>query len=146
VRLLHRAAYRVRDGGALRRHAVARVVGGRWPEYLYNNVPFYSVLPEPQRYPCYPGLQDWTDASVSAPSSPTVLDDDDNLGPRDVSYCRARINEDLPELLDAAERLVERELSYDEALATHFDRLLRFYGDDASRIWSVDDVHLRYVA
>jgi hypothetical protein len=27
--------------------------GNRWPEYFYNHVPFYSVLPDPDRFPCY---------------------------------------------------------------------------------------------
>jgi hypothetical protein len=31
--------------------------GNRWPEYFYNNVPFYSVLPDPDRFPCYQQLQ-----------------------------------------------------------------------------------------
>jgi len=58
---------------------------------------------------------------------------------------RARIEEDLPELLDGARLLVERRLSYEDALHGYFPRLLAAYGGDASRVFSFDAVHLSYI-
>jgi len=107
--------------------------GGGWPEQFYNGVPFYSVLPEPDRYPCY------------SDPLPVIAEDDDGEGPRTPSMCRARIVEDLPELLEAARTLIAGRLSYEEALASHFRRLLVFRRGDRSRIGSFDGIHSRYV-
>lgn len=31
--------------------------GARWPEYFYNHIRFYSVLPSCKKYPCYTGMK-----------------------------------------------------------------------------------------
>jgi hypothetical protein len=105
--------------------------GGPWHEWLFNGVPFYSVLPDTERFPCFT----WMDRP------PSLVDDD---GPRTPSMSRARIEEDLPELLDAARLLVKRRLPYEDALARYFPRLLGAYGD-RSRIFSFDRIHERYI-
>jgi hypothetical protein len=56
-----------------------------------------------------------------------------------------RIREDLPELVVAAERLIDRRVEYEHALAEYFPRLLEAYGGDRSRIFSLDDVHRAYL-
>lgn len=109
--------------------------GGRWPEYFYNQVPFYSLLPDPDRFSCYTA---YDQAAVLAA-------DDDGEGPRAPSMCRARIVADLDALLAAADVLIERRLDYAEALEQHFGRLVRFWHGDRSRIWSIDGVHQAYV-
>ena len=101
--------------------------GGPWHEWLFNGVPFHSVIPDTRRYPAF---------TQFAPQPDPVEDD----GPRTPSMSRARIEEDLPELVDAARRLAEGRLTYEEALRGYFPRLLAAYGGDASRIFSF---HLR---
>jgi hypothetical protein len=56
-----------------------------------------------------------------------------------------RVRADLDELVTAAGMLIERRLTYEQALASHFERLLRFHRGDRDRIWSVDGIHLQYV-
>jgi len=109
--------------------------GNRWPEFFYNNVPFYSVLPDPDRFPCYHQLE----------PGPPLVADRDGEGPRSPSMCADRIDDDLDELLRAAGLLIERQLSYDQAMAGHFQRLQRFFHGRAPLIWSVDDAHADYV-
>ena len=53
--------------------------------------------------------------------------------------------EDLPELLRAAELLIEGRLPYEEALARYFPRLLAADKGDRSRVFSFDNVHAAYV-
>jgi hypothetical protein len=106
--------------------------GGPWHEWLFNGVPFYSVLPDTERFPCFT----WMDRA------PPLVDDD---GPRTSSMSRARIEQDLPELLDAARLLVERRQPYEDALARYFPRLLGAYGGDRSRVFSFDRIHERYI-
>jgi hypothetical protein len=106
--------------------------GGPWHESLFNGVPFHSVLPDVERYPCFTG--------GGAP--PPLVEDD---GPRTPSMTRARIEEDLPELLEAARLLVERRVAYEDALGPYFSRLLAAYGGDRSRIFSIENIHERYI-
>jgi hypothetical protein len=108
--------------------------GGQWHEWFFNGVPFYSVLPDTRRYPCF----GW-----GAPL-PTI-DDEDGEGPRTASMTAARIREDLPELLHAAELLIGRMLAYEQALAVYFPRLLDAYDGDRSRVFSMDGIHERYL-
>jgi hypothetical protein len=105
--------------------------GGNWHEYFFNGVPVYSLLPDTARYPAF---------SWGAPMP--IVDDD---GPRTPSMTLARFREQLPELLDAADALIERRLPYEQALAEYFPRLLRAYGGDRSRCFSFDDVGAPYL-
>jgi hypothetical protein len=112
------------------------LAGNRWPEYFYNGVPFYSVLPDPERFPCYTGL---------GADLPATASDSDGEGRRSLSMSADRVRADLDELLEAARMLIEGRLSYERALASHFERLLAFHRGDRSRIWSIDDLHRQYV-
>jgi hypothetical protein len=109
--------------------------GGRWHEFFCNQVPFYSVVPDPDAFGSFTGFD-----------PPALLAADaDGEGPRIACMSRARILADLDELLAAAGRLVRGELGYDDAMARHFPALLRAYRGDRSKLWSLDDAHLAYV-
>jgi hypothetical protein len=109
--------------------------GNRWPEYFYNGVPFYSVLPDPGRFPCYNLLE----------PDPPLIEDRDGEGPRSPSMSADRIDADLDELLQAAGRLIERRLPYEQAMSEHFDRIQRFFHGRPPMIYSVDGIHRDYV-
>ena len=106
--------------------------GGQWHEMFFNGVPFYSVLPDTDRYPCF----GW-----GAPL-PVV---DEEEGPRTVSMSAGRFREDLPELVHGAELLVERRLAYDDALRDYFPRLLAAYHGDRSRVFAFDGLDWAYL-
>ena len=107
--------------------------GGSWGEYFFNNVPFHSLLPDPERFGPY--------TPYTAP--PMLAADDDGEGPRTPSMSRARISRDLDELLDAATQLIDHRLTYEQALHQHFSRLLRI--TDRSHIWTFEGLHRAYV-
>jgi hypothetical protein len=111
------------------------ISGGQWPEYFYNGVPFRSVLPNPDRYPCYTGLD----------PLPKIERDTDGEGPRTPSMSYTRIQEDLDRIVAAAGDLIKGRLSYARALEEHFENLMRFYKSDRTRIWSIDSVHAEYL-
>ena len=71
--------------------------------------------------------------------------DEDGEGPRAASMSAARIRANLPELLDAADALIEKKISYEDALRNYFPRLLKAYGGDRGMIFSFDNVHSDYV-
>jgi hypothetical protein len=107
--------------------------GGPWHEWFFNGVPFHSVLPDTDRYPAFTQMGDQAD---------TV---DEEGEPRTPSMTRARIEEDLPELVGAARALVEKRVSYEDALRAYFPRLLEVYGGDASKVFSFDGIHWQYI-
>jgi hypothetical protein len=107
--------------------------GGPWHEWFFNAVPFYSVIPDTTRYPCF--------TQMNGPP-PRVVDDGALRTP---SMTAARIEEDLPELVEAARLLVKREVGYEDALRRYFPRLLEAYGGDRSRIFSFDGLHWEYI-
>jgi hypothetical protein len=107
------------------------ISGAQWPETFFNSVPFYSVLPETERYPAF----------VHGGSLPLVEED----GPRTASMSAARIRDDLPELVRGAELLLKGHWSFDDALADYFPRLLKAYGGDRSKLFSFDGIHEAYV-
>jgi hypothetical protein len=111
------------------------VSGGHWHENFFNGVPFYSIIPDTRRYPCFA----WDEPL------PVIEADDDGEGPRTPSMSAARIREDLPELMHAAELLIEQRLSYQQALAAYFPRLLDAYHGDRTRIFSFDNIHQDHV-
>jgi hypothetical protein len=109
--------------------------GGDWPEYFFNGVPFYSVLPKSNESPAF----------VHSRSLPMIDADSDGEGPRTTTMSACRVREDLGELADAAERLVDGRLSYEAALIDYFPRLLEAYSGDRSQLFSFEDVHVPYV-
>jgi hypothetical protein len=111
------------------------ISGGIWHEYFFNGVPVYSLIPEPDRYQTF---------TWGAPEA-EVEQDEDGEGPRIASMSVARIREDLPELLRAADELIDNRLTYEDALAGYFPRLLDAYNGDRSRAFSFDNIGQRYL-
>ena len=109
------------------------ISGGRWFEYFFNRVPFRSIIPDTERYPCFTQF------------GPLSVVDDGPDGPRIPSMSRARISDDLDAIAAAAVELVEDRVTYERALSDYFADLLRAHRGDASTIWSIDDVHADYI-
>jgi hypothetical protein len=93
--------------------------GGRWPEWFFNGVPFYSVLPPREAW-----------YSFFEPP-PAMMDE--------------RVRADVPELVEAARLLIDGGLSYEDALRGHFARLVERSDGDTSWLFSFDSIHERYV-
>lgn len=109
------------------------LAGNDWAEYYFNpGVPFYSVLPDLDRFPCY----------VMLGNSPEPVEDD---GPRSPSMSAARIDDDLDELVDGAARLLGGATDFDTAMRDHFTRLVPLFRGRTDAIFSVDNLHVPYV-
>jgi|GraSoiStandDraft_49_1057285.scaffolds.fasta_scaffold13070_4 hypothetical protein len=105
-------------------------------EYFCNSVPFYSLIPDRERYS--PEL-------LGSESVPLVDSDEDGDGPRIPSMTVGRFRAEIPQIVAAAERLIEGRISYEQALAEHFPRVLAAYGGDRSRIYSTDQIAEQYL-
>ncbi len=108
--------------------------GGPWYEYFHNGAPFHSLIPDTRMYTAFLGLY----GSV-------LHEDTDGSGERDRSMLRERIDGTLPELLDAAKSLLNRERSYEECLAGYFPELLHALHGQRDWITSWGDIHHRYI-
>ncbi|MBQ6642255.1 MAG: hypothetical protein IJH84_14660 [Saccharopolyspora sp.] len=109
------------------------LAGNDWAEYYFNpGVPFYSVLPDIDRYPCY----------LMLGNQPDPVDDE---GPRAPSMCADRITEDLPELLRGAEWLCSGHADFDTAMRHHVTRAAELFGHRHELMFSVDDLHVPYL-
>jgi hypothetical protein len=96
------------------------ISGGRWFEYYFNHAPFRSIIPDPERFPAFTQFSD-------ADPSKSMSDE--------------RIGQDLERIVTAATELLNRTLTYEQALTDYFRDLKQATSD----IWSIDGVHLRYV-
>ena len=126
------AAHRIRLRAAVGTPWLA-LSGGPWHEYFFDGSPLLR-LADARRYPCFT----W-DGRMEP------VEDEDGEGPRTPSMTVGRVREDLPELLHAANLLIEERLPYEDALAGYFPRLLDAYGGDGSRIFTFDNIHERYL-
>jgi hypothetical protein len=109
------------------------LAGNDWAEYYFNpGVPFYSVLPDLARFPCY----------VMLGNTPDPVEDD---GPRSPSMSAARITADLDELLDGAAWLLSGTADYETAMRDHFARLVPLFDGRTDLIFSVDNLHVPYL-
>lgn len=109
--------------------------GGDWHEYFFNGVPFHSVVPMTSEYPVF----------AQGEAMPMLDADVDGEGPRARVMSSERFRRDLPEICEAAQALVAGRVSYEDALAAYFPRLLDAYGGDRSRIATFEDVHLDHL-
>lgn len=104
------------------------LAGNDWAEYYFNpGVPFYSVLPDITRFPSY----------VMLGHHPDPVDDE---GPRSPSMSAARLDEDLPELLDGAEWLLSGRADFDTALRCHARRLHALFDGRTELMFAVDNL------
>jgi hypothetical protein len=108
------------------------IAGNRWPEFYFNGVPFYSVLPDVRRFPAY---------NAFGPD-PALVDDD---GPRSPSMCYERVRADLAEIVEGAARLIERRWPFETAMSDHFGRMWALREGRRELIWSIDSAHAPYL-
>jgi hypothetical protein len=109
--------------------------GGDWHEYFFNGVPFHSVLPRSVDGPVF----------ARGRTLPLLDADEDGEGPRSATMSARRVAADLDELGESAVALVERRVSYEDALAAYFPRLLAAYGGDETMIATFESAHVGWV-
>jgi ADP-heptose:LPS heptosyltransferase len=86
------------------------VSGGRYPEYLFNRVPFYSAVPPCPRYPCYAGMKPACQRRL-ARGARVLCMDDRPLGRR------------VPEIVEGVRRVLDPAFTYERAVETYRERV-----------------------
>lgn len=106
------------------------ISGGTWAEYYFNYTPFYSVLPDPSKYPCYNEKEDY------------IIKDTDGEN-RAKSMSNPRIEDDLDKIVRGAEILINKEWNFDQCIRDHLKRMKKHYPD---KVWSFDNLHEKYLS
>ena len=81
--------------------------GAAWPEYFFNQVPFYSVLPNNPEYP-YMG------------------EFNEDEGPEKIISMRPnKLEPKIPEIVEAAQLLLDKNFTYEKAFKRHRENISR---------------------
>jgi ADP-heptose:LPS heptosyltransferase len=101
------------------------ISGGDWPEYFFNDVPFYSVLPEDKDYP-YCGQGRWTKHQ--------------EIGHKKIipTMSPKKLDKKIPEIVKYAKILLDKKLSYKQAVKLHVKNILK-KGYDLNKFGPFDD-------
>jgi len=107
------------------------ISGTHWAEYFYNGVPFYSVLPDCGKYPCYGRML-------------KECLENTKQGKRVLCMTRDRLRKGLPEILKGAEILINKKWDYETCLKGHFEKLIKHQGA-SGRIYAFDSIHEQFI-
>ena len=86
------------------------ISGVRWPEYLFNQTPFYCVLPACPRYPCYATMKVACQRRLKR-QVPVLCMDSRHLTPR------------IPEIIEGVRRVMDPGFTYEQAVELYRQRI-----------------------
>ena len=108
------------------------ISGGPWPNYFHNGVPFYSVLPDIDKYP--PLFMDRSkEKTINENGEEKILS---------MSY--RRIIEDIPEILKGVDILINGKWVFPKHLKYYYGRLKKYYRDTKEMIF-FDQTNKKYL-
>lgn len=98
--------------------------GARWPEYFFNHVAFYSVLPDCKLYPCYTGMKQGCK---------------DNISKGKPVECMQQVNlsNKIPEIIDGIKTLTGGSFTYSDSIAMYRKNVITG-GYPLSNFWTFD--------
>jgi len=91
------------------------ICGRLGPEYFFNQVPFYSVLPECTQYPCAP----WKPFFVSLKA---VCEENLRDNKRVECMRERKLRRRIPEIVKSAKLLLQEDFTFEKALESHIDK------------------------
>lgn len=100
------------------------ISGVRWPEYFFNETPFYSVLPACRRYPCGMSMKAACVTRLERKRPVPCMD-------------TRQLNSRIPAVVAGARLLLDAGFTYDEAVALYRRRIAEA-GSAHERIFSFD--------
>ncbi len=100
------------------------ISGARWPEYFYNHIKFYSVLPSCKKYPCYTGMKTKCISEMKN-SNPVVCMSSKNL------------NKKIPEIIRGIKKLTNDNFTYQDSIELYRNKVLKS-GYPLANFWTFD--------
>ncbi len=80
--------------------------GGNWPEYIFNDVPFYSILPKSKEYPFYASKINFKDLDSNTKRKVSKMD-------------QKGVNERMHDIIKGIKLLRNKAFTYNKAVKEH---------------------------
>lgn len=100
------------------------ISGARWPEYFYNHIRFYSVLPSCIKYPCYTGMKEEC-VSEMKNGNPVVC------------MSTSELDKKLPDIVDGIRKLTDDSFTYGDSIELYRKNVLD-YGYPLDNFWTFE--------
>lgn len=100
------------------------ISGARWPEYFYNHIKFYSVLPSCKKYPCYTGMKAKCINEMKS-GNPVVCMSSDSL------------NKKIPEIIRGIKKLTDDHFTYADSIELYREKVLKS-GYPLANFWTFE--------
>jgi ADP-heptose:LPS heptosyltransferase len=100
------------------------ISGSRWPEYFYNQIKFYSVLPACKKYPCYTGMKTKCIAEM-------------NNGNPVVCMSAKELDKKILEIIRGIKKLTNDNFSYQDSIELYREKVLKS-GFPLQNFWTFD--------
>ena len=101
------------------------VSGVRWPDYMFNQTPFYSVLPDCRSYPCWQTMKESCQKRITE-NQPVLCMETQQLDLK------------MPELIHGARLLRDHGFTYQKAVHLHREKIIAS-GIDRNQTFSFDN-------
>lgn len=88
------------------------ISGARWPEYFYNHIRFYSILPSCKKYPCYTGMKE------------ECLTEMGNGNPV-ICMSTNELEEKIPEIIEGIKLLMDDDFTYKDSIVLYRKNVLK---------------------
>ncbi len=100
------------------------IISGIWPEYFFNQTPFYSLFPQCKEYPCYAGKS-------------RKCIDRERVGDQVECMREETIADRLGEILQSARLLLSKGFTYKQALRLHLEHIHESGRDVETFAWGI---------
>ncbi len=100
------------------------ISGARWPEYFYNHIRFYNVLPSCKKYPCYTGMKEECIAEMKN-ENPVIC------------MSTVELDKKMPDIIDGIRKLMDQSFTYSNSIELYRKNVLE-YGYPLSNFWTFE--------
>jgi len=102
------------------------ISGREWPEYLFNRIPFYCVIPDCRKYPCYDNMKKGCMERINVRKKVICMD-------------KRAIENKIEDILKGVKLLMDKKFTYKKALSLHMKNIKKLK-IDKDKIFSFDRV------
>jgi ADP-heptose:LPS heptosyltransferase len=88
------------------------ISGARWPEYFYNHIRFYNLLPSCKKYPCYTGMKEECVTEMKT-GNPVVC------------MSTKELDKKIPEIIQGIKLLTDDDFTYEDSIELYRKSVLK---------------------
>ena len=88
------------------------ISGARWPEYFYNHIRFYNVLPSCKKYPCYTGMKEECVTEMKN-GNPVIC------------MSTKELDKKIPKIIEGIKLLVDDDFTYKDSIELYRKNVLK---------------------